>query len=455
MGQAISVKKKIVWREFAPALVIVANSLIWYALTYSQFQSLITNGYENQTFTQTLLFGAYYASIAISAVLGSLIFPRARKKGLVLWMVLGTLMSIVMSIFPTGNLLVNLLISTVLGISIGIGLPSALSYFADAAHIGKRGVQGGITWSIVGFGILSIGVLLSMFGLSLESYLLAVWRIIGLVFFLALSWGKQEPVAKKRLEKYRKIIARRDIVLYLVPWVMFSLINFAETPVVNKFIGGWPDIAGLQFPVFAGFVTFALTGIFAIIGGIFADRLGRKRVVITGFIVLGIEYAVLGLFSAESFSWYIYMCFDGAAWGMFAAVFFMTLWGDLSEDFEREKYYVLGGLPYLLAGFVPILIEPLVKNIEQSNVSSAFSIASFFLFVAVLPLIYAPETLPEKTMKDRDLNSYIEKAKKVAETESLKKQKPNKAKDKDEDSSEETQENPEDKKARELAEKYY
>jgi MFS family permease len=455
MGQAISVKKKIVWREFVPALVIVANSLIWYALTYSQFQGLITNGYENQTFTQTLLFGAYYASIAISAVIGSLIFPRARKKGLIIWMLLGTLMSIVLSIFPTDKLPVNLLISTVLGVSIGIGLPSALSYFADAAHIGKRGVQGGITWSMVGFGILSIGVLLSIFGPSLESYLLAVWRIIGLVFFLALSWGKQEPVDKKQLEKYGQILARREIILYLVPWVMFSLINFAEAPVVNKVIEGWPDILGLQFPVFAGFVTFALTGIFAIVGGIFADRLGRKRIVIIGFIILGIEYAVLSLFSTESFSWYIYICFDGAAWGMFAAVFFMTLWGDLSEDFEREKYYVLGGLPYLLAGFVQILIEPIIKNIESSNVTSAFSIASFFLFVAVLPLIYAPETLPEKTMKDRDLNSYIKKAKKVAEKESLKKQKPNKLKDKNEESSKETHESPEDKKARELAEKYY
>jgi hypothetical protein len=39
-----------------------------------------------------------------------------------------------------------------------------------------------------------------------------------------------------------------------------------------------------------------------------------------------------------------------------------------------------------------------------------FSFASVFLFLAVLPLIYAPETLPEKTMKDRDLKSYIEKA---------------------------------------------
>ena len=75
--------------------------------------------------------------------------------------------------------------------------------------------------------------------------------------------------------------------------------------------------------------------------------------------------------------------FDGAAWGMFAAVFFMTLWGDLSEGFQEEKYYVLGGLPYLLAGFLPILITPFVDSIQPYE---AFTVASFFLFVAVITI---------------------------------------------------------------------
>jgi hypothetical protein len=44
---------------------------------------------------------------------------------------------------------------------------------------------------------------------------------------------------------------------------------------------------------------------------------------------------------------------------------------------------------------------------------TAFSLASFFLFVAVLPLMYAPETLPEKKIKDRELRDYLEKAKRT------------------------------------------
>jgi len=86
----------------------------------------------------------------------------------------------------------------------------------------------------------------------------------------------------------------------------------------------------------------------------------------------------------------------------------------------------------------------------QDFPTSAFSIASFFLFVAVLPLVYAPETLPEKTMKDRDLKSYIEKAKKIAN-----KNQKQESDNQDNGSSENSQESAEEKKARELAEKYY
>jgi F0F1-type ATP synthase membrane subunit b/b' len=47
--------------------------------------------------------------------------------------------------------------------------------------------------------------------------------------------------------------------------------------------------------------------------------------------------------------------------------------------------------------------------------STAFSLASFFLFLAVVPLMYAPETLSEKKIRDKELRDYLEKAKKTKE----------------------------------------
>jgi hypothetical protein len=48
-------------------------------------------------------------------------------------------------------------------------------------------------------------------------------------------------------------------------------------------------------------------------------------------------------------------------------------------------------------------------------ISTSFSLASFFLFLAILPLLHAPETLPEKTIQKRLLEKYVEDAKKTKE----------------------------------------
>ncbi|MDI9576893.1 MAG: hypothetical protein QM398_02000, partial [Thermoproteota archaeon] len=88
-------------------------------------------------------------------------------------------------------------------------------------------------------------------------------------------------------------------------------------------------------------------------------------------------------------------------------------------------------------------LHPYLAGIQKEMI---FSFASVFLFLAVLPLIYAPETLPEKIMKDRDLRSYIEKAKKKAAQDAEKGAKKPITKNKKEDEYQE---------AKKLAEKYY
>lgn len=47
------------------------------------------------------------------------------------------------------------------------------------------------------------------------------------------------------------------------------------------------------------------------------------------------------------------------------------------------------------------------------NTLAIFSFTSLFLFLAVLPLAYAPETLPLQMFKDRELKKYLEKAEKI------------------------------------------
>jgi len=197
---------------------------------------------------------------------------------------------------------------------------------------------------------------------------------------------------------------------------------------------------------------FAFIGIFAFIGGFIADIAGRKRVVIAGFVMLGVEYATMSMFSDYSFAIYIFTILDGITWGLLFSVFLTVIWGDLGEGFEKEKFYALGGVPFLIASFLSVLIEPYAKSIP---LATAFTIASFFLFVAVIPLMYATETLPEKSMKDRELKDYLAKAQKFAQKATEKKQQ-NEPKDSQVESKDEKEENNKNYgEAQKLAEKYY
>lgn len=392
---------RIHFKEFTAALVLVSNSLIWYILTYMLFSNAINN--LQMSADQTLIFfAAYYLGIAFSAVVGSLVFPRARETALLSWMLAGVVMTALLTTIASNSMAINVLISLFLGVSIGAGLPSSLAYFADATVTENRGTYGGITWSVVGFGTLVLALLLNSLNTVLAFAALVLWRTLGLVAFFFSKGERKTQVRKAR--DFRSILARREMLLYFIPWIMFSLVNFIEAPMLQNLLG--------DFFIFVVLIEFALSGLFALVGGLLADFVGRKRVVITGFVVLGIEYAVLSLFSGMAVSWYLYTVFDSVAWGMFAAVFFMTLWGDLAEESAKEKYYVLGGLPYLLAGFLSVVVKPYAGTIQMVT---AFSFASFFLFLAVLPLIYAPETLPEKRIKERELREYVEKAKKAKE----------------------------------------
>jgi len=300
------------------------------------------------------------------------------------------------------GMLANALLAFFLGVSIGVGLPSCLSYFADSTSVENRGLVGGIIWSAVGFAVLIFVFLISMLGLWEAIAVLTTWRLSGGFTFMFLT-RQHKKLGVQKSPSYLELVRKREVLLYLFPWVMFSLINFAEVPLLER-------VFGAEFFTFVELVGYAFIGIFAIAGGIIADVVGRKRVVIAGFVMLGIEYAALSIFSDSPVTLYLFLTLDGITWGLFFSVFFMAIWGDLGENYEKEKYYTLGGLPYLLASFLSILIRPYASAISPT---AAFSFASFFLFLAVIPLMYAPETLPEKKIRERELKGYIDKAKKV------------------------------------------
>jgi MFS family permease len=385
-----------------PALFLVANSISWFSLTLVVIGQLASG----PSLIDTLLIaGTYFGSLIASAIVGAtLLYKKFREKAtLLLWTLVGVVTCLLFSVLtPEASLSILVILSFVLGGSIGLGIPSCLSFFANHTKTETRGRSGALMFFSIQLLTAMIYIPITGVGVDYQFIVLAIWRLLGVISIFYFK-----PSAKQEDDKTSlfTIIRERKFMLYFIPWFMFTLVNFIEKPLLEQFFG--PGLFGNY-----ELATTIIASVSAFLGGMFCDLKGRKVAGILGFVLLGIGYAILSLLPEAQLSQILYVVFDGTAWGILYVTFIFIVWGDISENKIPEKYYLLGGMPFLFAGLIEAIVQPFVTVVP---ISTSFSLASFFLFLAVLPLLYAPETLPEKTMKDRELKNYIEKAQKEAE----------------------------------------
>ena len=294
MSSIKMLRQKIFQKETAPAFFLLLNTFVWYLLIYFTLTTLFS---QHQFINQSLyLFAVYFLGMAVAAIVGSKFPVRTRDNLLNTWLLLGALATFLLIVISSSNPIINGLIIIFLGGSIGFGLPSCLSYFAKVAAIEKRGLIGGAIWSAVGLSVLVLGLMISVVGTLYVIIILGVWRLLGGIGFLLLNRKHEKIEDQKPLGhlqiSYLTLLRKKEILLFLLPWVMFNVINFAEKPMLQNFFG----VTQYSLVEFAEFI---FIGIFAFIGGILADVGGRKRLIIAGFVMLGFEYAALSLFSSS------------------------------------------------------------------------------------------------------------------------------------------------------------
>ncbi|MCW4054784.1 MAG: MFS transporter [Candidatus Bathyarchaeota archaeon] len=381
-------------------IVLVASAFLWYFHAFN-----IINMNQTHTSEALLVWGVNFAGVAGSAVLGAALVDKLgrRKPFLFYWIAGGIILSFAPLILDLTETVGLATASAVFGGYFGLGMPACMGYFSASTSTEYRSRVGGVTFLCVGLGVFLIGFI-KVSDVATNTFILAAIRAIGLLILLLLKVDER-PIEKEGKVSYTFILTNKQFLFYFIPWCMFSLANYMAIPVISKSFT--EEIARL-----ATIIESSLIGIFAVIGGFFADYFGRKRLAIAGFAMLGLGYAILGIAPDNPSGLYFYTVVDGVAWGSFYTIFLITLWGDLATYHNSEKYYIIGALPYLASNFIRVWIGSYIADVIVGY--AVFSFAAFFLFLAVLPLVYAPETLPEKIMKERELKSYIEKAQKEA-----------------------------------------
>jgi MFS family permease len=392
-------------------ILLVTNAFVWYYFILDLLQNSLKTAAAD-SFATVAIWVLHFGGIAGSAIIGAKMIDKAKNRAnfLTVWMSIGIASSIIANLLNLESITNLLITSFLLGISLGFGMPCCMGFFNETTDVERRGRVGGLILLLSGLGMVALGATTSG-SIYLQKYMLLAWRAFGLVSFLLLSKSVKTYEEKIKAPSFRSIISKRPFVLYLIPWIMFSLITYLTVPIQSGIVGQ-STVDSLMI------VENVLIAVFAIIGGFLADIIGRKRISIFGFAMLGLGYSIIGIFPEEPFSMYFYTIADSVALGILFVVFVIVIWGDISVNTASDKYYAIGVLPFFISKF----IQKTVGNNIATVVSpyALFSFTAFFLFIAVLPLFYAPETLPEKVMKDRDLKSYVEKAKKKVQKEAEK-----------------------------------
>jgi MFS family permease len=417
--------------------ILIANAFIGYSYAFK----FLTNSTSLEILgTQFLSIIAVHFLVLFLALLLGEYFSRKTKNSLtflILWMLSGALLSLVPLI--TGLSYLGIIVFAVItGANFGFGLPACLGYFASTTESTNRGKLGGIIYFLIGIGAFMISTV-GTESLVVVTLVLAGWKAVGLLLIVLLKPIKTNFPTKPSFS-YHKIFSNRGFLFYFVPWAMFVFVNSLAFPVIEK-------VFPADLVQSSANIEYVLSGFSAVIFGFFADSKGRKRLTVAGFAFLGIGYGVLGFSAGNIFGWWFYTVIDGIAWGCFVMIFIFALWGDLSEGRNGGKIYAIGVMPYLFSSFMRFSIGSTLGD-AINNYSTIFSFASFFLFMAVLPLVFAPETMSEQIIKNNDLKNYVDKAKKQV----LKVREKNQKNIEHQELPEKSEEY---EKARELAEKYY
>jgi hypothetical protein len=445
-------------RAAAINAILIVNSFVWYLYAFQYVRSFAPNTtsiepqlFSSAQFMQIMVvhFIVLFPAIIIGAYFNQKTTNSA--KFLRLWMLIGVFLSITPLL--TGVTYWGLIVfSAIVAANFGFGLAASFGYFSATTPSNNRGKLGGAIFLAVGISVSLLSLL--PFGeknFLAVSLILILWRTVG---FLTLSYAK--PLEKlTTLSKdsplkslsYRQILYNRTFLLYFAPWLIFMFVNSASFPINSVRFGS-------ELVSNGGNIEVVLAGISAVIFGFFADSKGRKRLAVVGFAMLGLGYAILAFTSSDfNYGFWIYTFIDGITWGIFVTIFLFSIWGDISEGKNGSKIYAIGSMPYLLSSLIRILAGGELTSYAQSfkdpsSFAAIFSFFSFFLFIAVLPLVIAPETMSEQVIRNNDLKTYIEKAKKQV-------QKREEKEDTSEDKEESENQSDEYKEAQKLAEKYY
>ncbi len=226
---------------------------------------------------------------------------------------------------------------------------------------------------------------------------------LSLVPIIALNFRPKEE--RPTSQKEGVYPEKRTILLYTIPWVLFSFINVTFSKNIASSIDG-QIASSLYMNLIAAQTVAALFG--ALIGGAIADFFGRRLTLVLSVSMSGISIVLYGLLQNQSL--YLAFAADGLGWGILLTLYSFVIWGDLSNRENCAKMYATGLIIY----YSTLTIGLLLPGISHISILQSALAACFLVFFSVLPIGFVPELQSPDFREKIMLKMHIKAIKKAA-----------------------------------------
>jgi MFS family permease len=199
---------------------------------------------------------------------------------------------------------------------------------------------------------------------------------------------------------------KRTVILYLIPWIMFSLINVTLAKNISFHISQQVPASLYLFLIVLQSIGTILG---ALSGGVTADFFGRRVSLAFSLTLYGISSALAGIASSFAVLYFVYFA-NGLSWGILLAMYSFVVWGDLSNKKNSAKMYAIGFIIFYVAQGIGLI--PTGQMFQMPLFSSAL-VSCLLIFLSNIPIFLAPELLPSVFRERIRLKWHMSAVKKI------------------------------------------
>ena len=387
-------------RGFLVTMILHLTFLTWYyVISFAVLRHVVGSSSE----TYLTAYASFNFIIAITLLLSSFFIHRFNKICIIFECSIAISIVALLLLFVS-NIILRLLVIFVQGVFFSIGQLVSFTYFWSLTVSEERGRAAGLA----GFFSLPfshlIGLMAQTFSFS-GTVMLSVILSLGTLAIKLLRPEKKALLTTKKNERgYRP--ERRTILLYSVPWILFSLINI--TLARNVSVYALQRVPSSLYTFLMGLQVIA-AGFGALGGGIIADFFGRRLSLGFGLTLYGISSALGGFIGNYEWLFFVYIA-GGLNWGILWVLYGSVVWGDLANKESCAKRYSIGLIIFYLATGVGILFT---HQISQIPLITSSLVSCLLIFFSNIPLILAPELLSSDFREKIKLKLYMNVVKKI------------------------------------------